>query len=66
MAAEQGRPMTPDSLAALVPNGALLALPPDNSLAPCAFARALVRRSVADQSAGGPGLRGLRLLGVPV
>jgi len=48
--------VTPDSLAALVPDGALLALPPDNSLAPCAFARALVRR----------GVRGLRLLGVPV
>ena len=47
---------TPDTLAAQVPDGALLALPPDNSLAPCAFARALVRR----------GARGLRLLGVPV
>ena len=45
-----------DQLAALVPDGAKLALPPDNSLAPCAFARALVRR----------GVRGLRLLGVPV
>ena len=48
--------MNVDALAALVPDGALLALPPDNSLAPCAFARALVRRAV----------RGLRLLGVPV
>ncbi|HYZ64271.1 MAG TPA: CoA-transferase [Acetobacteraceae bacterium] len=48
--------MDVDSLAGLVPDGALLALPPDNSLAPCAFARALVRR----------GVRGLRLLGVPV
>ncbi len=48
--------MTPDQLAAFVPDGAKLALPPDNSLAPCAFARALVRR----------GVRGLRLLGVPV
>ena len=47
---------TPDALAAQVPDGALLALPPDNSLAPSAFARALVRRRV----------RGLRLLGVPV
>ena len=46
----------PDALAAEVPDGALLALPPDNSLAPCAFAHALVRR----------GVRGLRLLGVPV
>ena len=45
-----------DGLAALVPDGALLALPPDNSLAPCELARALVRR----------GARGLRLLGVPV
>ncbi len=47
---------TPDTLAAQVPDGALLALPPDNSLTPSAFARALVRR----------GARGLRLLGVPV
>lgn len=47
---------TPGTLAAQVPDGALLALPPDNSLAPCAFARALVRR----------GARDLRLLGVPV
>lgn len=45
-----------DALAALVPDGALLALPPDNSLSPCELARALVRR----------GARGLRLLGVPV
>src|SRR5579875_3760484 len=47
---------TLDALAALVPDGAELALPPDNSLAPCEFARALVRR----------GVRGLRLVGVPV
>ena len=53
--------MTPDSLAALVPDGALLALPPDNSLSSGAFARALVRRRVQDG-----GARGLRLLGVPV
>ena len=45
-----------EQLAARVPDGALLALPPDNSLSPAAFARALVRRNV----------RGLRLLGVPV
>lgn len=51
-----GIAMNADALAALVPDGALLALPPDNSLAPCALARALVRR----------GARGLRLLGVPV
>ena len=48
--------MTPDDLAARVPDGALLALPPDNSLCPCELARALIRR----------GARGLRLLGVPV
>ncbi|MDE2197435.1 MAG: CoA synthetase [Rhodospirillales bacterium] len=51
--------MTPtplDALAALVPDGALLAMPPDNSLAPAAFARALVRRRA----------RGLRLVGMPV
>lgn len=45
-----------DDLAALVPDGALLALPPDNSLSPGAFARALARRGVRD----------LRLVGVPV
>ncbi|MBV8915273.1 MAG: CoA synthetase [Acetobacteraceae bacterium] len=44
------------ALADRVPGGALIALPPDNSLAPNAFARALVRR----------GARGLRLLGVPI
>ncbi len=45
-----------DALAADVPDGALLALPPDNSLPSVALARALVRR----------GARDLRLLGVPV
>lgn len=45
-----------DQMVASVPDGAMLALPPDNSLSPAAFARALVRR----------GVRGLRLLGVPV
>jgi glutaconate CoA-transferase subunit A len=45
-----------DALAATVPDGALLALPPDNSLPSVALARALVRR----------GAKGLRLLGVPV
>lgn len=49
-------PVDLDALAGLIPDGALLALPPDNSLTPCALARALVRR----------GARGLRLLGVPV
>jgi glutaconate CoA-transferase subunit A len=48
--------MTADDLAALIPDGALLALPPDNSLSPCELARALVRR----------GAKNLRLLGVPV
>ncbi|MDE2006332.1 MAG: CoA synthetase [Rhodospirillales bacterium] len=45
-----------DRLAALVPDGALIAMPPDNSLTPAEFARALVRA----------GKRDLRLLGVPV
>lgn len=45
-----------DQMAASVPDGAMLALPPDNSLSPAAFVRALVRH----------GVRGLRLLGVPV
>ncbi|MBU8543752.1 MULTISPECIES: CoA transferase subunit A [Roseomonadaceae] len=49
-------PNSPDSLAATVPDGALLALPPDNSLPSVALARALVRR----------GAKRLRLLGVPV
>ena len=48
--------MDVDALAAMVPDGAELALVPDNSLSPCALARALVRR----------GVRGLRLVGVPV
>lgn len=48
--------MTADELAATIPDGASLALPPDNSLAPCELARALVRR----------GARGLQLIGVPV
>lgn len=51
--------MTPidiDALAARVPDGALVAMPPDNSLTPAALARALVRRRA----------RNLRLLGVPI
>lgn len=48
--------LTLEALAALVPDGALLALPPDNSTPPCALARALIRAE----------RRGLRLLGVPV
>ncbi|WP_270933736.1 CoA transferase subunit A [Falsiroseomonas oryzae] len=51
--------MTPiplEAMAASVPDGAMLALPPDYSLPPCALARALVRR----------GARNLRVLGVPI
>jgi len=48
--------VTLDDLAARIPDGALLALPPDNSLPPCALIRAVVRAGVRD----------LRLLGVPV
>lgn len=50
------KPMDLDQMAATVPDGALLALPPDNSLTPAAFARALVRAEK----------RNLHLLGVPV
>jgi glutaconate CoA-transferase subunit A len=49
-------PLTLDALAARVPDGALLALPPDHSLPPVALVFALIRR----------GVRNLRLLGVPV
>lgn len=45
-----------EALAGTVPDGALLALPPDNSLPSVALAKALIRR----------GAKGLRLLGVPV
>ena len=44
------------AMAASIPDGALVALPPDNSLPSVALAKALIRR----------GARGLRLLGVPV
>ncbi len=44
-----------DSLAARVPDGSRLAVPPDNSLPSVALAKALIRR----------GARGLRLVGVP-
>jgi glutaconate CoA-transferase subunit A len=47
--------MTPDELAARIPDGALVALPPDYSLPAMAVVRALVRR----------GAKNLRLLGVP-
>ncbi|EFH12870.1 CoA transferase subunit A [Teichococcus cervicalis] len=49
-------PQTVEALAASIPDGALVALPPDNSLPSLAIAKALIRR----------GARGLRLLGVPV
>jgi glutaconate CoA-transferase subunit A len=45
-----------EAMAASVPDGALVAIPPDNSLPSVALAKALIRR----------GARGLRLLGVPV
>ena len=45
-----------EALAAAIPDGALVALPPDNSPVPSELARALVRA----------GRRGLRLVGVPV
>ena len=43
-------------MAASVPDGAMVAMPPDNSLPAVALAKALIRR----------GARGLRLVGVPV
>jgi glutaconate CoA-transferase subunit A len=49
-------PISLEAMAASVPDGALIALPPDNSLPSVALAKALVRR----------GARRLRLLGVPV
>ena len=49
-------PISLEALAAEVPDGAMLALPPDNSLPSVALAKALIRR----------GVRYLRLLGVPV
>lgn len=45
-----------DALAARVPDGAFVALPPDNSLCPVELVRALIRRGVRD----------LHLLGVPI
>ena len=45
-----------EELAARIPDGAMVALPPDNSLPSVALAKALIRR----------GAKGLRLLGVPV
>jgi len=50
------QPIALEALAAAVPDGALVALPPDTSLPPVALVLALARR----------GVRGLRVLGVPV
>ena len=49
-------PISLEAMAASVPDGALIALPPDYSLPPCALGRALVRR----------GAKRLRVLGVPI
>ena len=49
-------PISLEALAAEVPDGAMLALPPDNSLPSVALAKALIRH----------GVRNLRLVGVPV
>ena len=49
-------PISLEAMAQAVPDGALVALPPDNSLPSVSLAKALIRR----------GARGLRLLGVPV
>ena len=50
------QPISLDAMAASVPDGAMVAMPPDNSLPAVALAKALIRR----------GARGLRLVGVPV
>ena len=50
------QPISLDALAASVPDGAMVAMPPDNSLPAVALAKALVRR----------GATALRLVGVPV
>ncbi len=49
-------PISLDALVARIPDGSLVAIPPDNSLTPNALARAMVRA----------GKRNLRLLGVPI
>jgi glutaconate CoA-transferase subunit A len=48
--------MNLDAMAASIPDGAMIALPPDNSLPSVALAKALIRR----------GARRLRLVGVPI
>lgn len=49
-------PISLEAMAASVPDGAMIALPPDNSLPSVALAKALIRR----------GARRLRLVGVPI
>lgn len=49
-------PISLEAMAASIPDGASLALPPDNSLPSVALAKALIRR----------GAKGLRLIGVPI
>ena len=49
-------PISLDAMAASIPDGAMIALPPDNSLPSVALAKALIRR----------GARRLRLVGVPI
>jgi glutaconate CoA-transferase subunit A len=46
--------ITLDAFAAVVPDGAELTLPPDNFLASCELARALVRRGARVAAAGVP------------
>ncbi len=48
--------MSLDAMAASIPDGAMIALPPDNSLPSVALAKALIRR----------GAKRLRLVGVPI
>jgi glutaconate CoA-transferase subunit A len=50
------KPISLEAMAESVPDGALIALPPDYSLPPCALGRALIRR----------GAKELRVLGVPI
>jgi len=49
-------PMNLEAMAASIPDGAMVALPPDNSIPSVALAKALIRRRA----------RGLRLVGVPI
>lgn len=49
-------PISLEAMAASIPDGAMVALPPDNSIPSVALAKALIRRRA----------RGLRLVGVPI